>query len=70
MPWLISFVLALSSCQEREASENYKMKTSWSKLDMIQQPSAYWSEAITTAQRIHFDGIRLKVNYIHISFNV
>ena len=35
MPWLISFALALPSCETRETSEKYKMKNSCPQWDWI-----------------------------------
>ena len=72
MSWLISFVYFLYSRTEKNAKQGriqkWKILGQW--LDSNSQPSTYNLEAITVVLWIWFDAIRLKVNNIHISFDV
>ena len=47
MSWLISIILADSSCQAREKSENYKMKNSCPQLYSNKLPLAYKTGTLT-----------------------
>ena len=64
MSWLISFVLAWLSWEERDASDNFKKKTCSPRLDLNHKHSAYEADALTIALRIWFDGVFYNVEHV------
>ena len=44
MSWLISFVLAYSSCETNELSDNYKMKNACPQCSNQKQSSRHWNQ--------------------------